>query len=123
MTRDSAADRNQKIKERGWAGLSLLAAEGMGLAVRLAAGFVQALTEFAVLSFHSGQAAKQATVLPPEGLVFLGQHGQASAQVQQFQSKPLRARASSSASGMSSRVARRPRERDRPVNQTRVLTW
>jgi hypothetical protein len=66
------------------AGIRLLAAERVGLAVLLAAGFVEALAEFAVLWFDLGQAADQATVLPLEGLVFLGQHGQASAQVQQF---------------------------------------
>jgi hypothetical protein len=54
----------------------------VGLAVLFAAGFVEALTEFAVLSFHLGQPANQTMVLPLEGLLFFGQHGQASAQVQ-----------------------------------------
>src|SRR5262249_11317830 len=35
-------------------------------------------------SFHLSQATYQATVLPLEGLLFHGQHGQASAQVQDF---------------------------------------
>jgi hypothetical protein len=62
-----------------FAGLRFLAAERVGLAVLLAAGFVQALMEFAVLLFHLGQASDQATLLPLEGFLFLGQHGQASA--------------------------------------------
>ena len=41
----------------------------------------------------------------------------------QTQSKPMRASRSSSASGMSSSVARRPKVRDNSVSQTRVLTW
>ena len=42
------------------------------------------LPEFAVLQFHRGQAADQVVVFPPEGFLFLSQHGQAPAQVQQF---------------------------------------
>jgi hypothetical protein len=57
----------------GLAGNRLLAAERVGLAVLLAAGFVEALAEFAVLLFHLGQAALQALVVPPKGLDFLGQ--------------------------------------------------
>ena len=41
----------------------------------------------------------------------------------QTQSKPIPASRSSSASGMSSRVALRPSAADSWVNQTRVLTW
>ncbi len=41
----------------------------------------------------------------------------------QTQSKPIRARRSSSPSGMSSNVARLPSARDNSVSQTRVLTW
>src|SRR5574337_725540 len=41
----------------------------------------------------------------------------------QTQSKPISARRSSSASGMSSSVARLPRTWDSSVNQTRVLIW
>jgi hypothetical protein len=41
----------------------------------------------------------------------------------QIQSKPLVASRSSSASGMSSSVAGRPRLRESSVNQTRVLIW
>jgi threonine/homoserine efflux transporter RhtA len=67
-----------------FAGLRFLAAERVGLAMLFASGFVQPLTEFAVLVFHLGQAANQAVVLTLEGLVLLVQHGQASAQVQQF---------------------------------------
>jgi hypothetical protein len=66
------------------AGLRLPAAERVRLAVLLTSGFVQALAEFAVLSFHFGQAAGQAMIRPLEGLLFLGQHGQSSAQEQQF---------------------------------------
>jgi hypothetical protein len=64
------------------AGLRFLAAERMGLAVLLVAGFVQTLTEFAALSFHLGQAASQALIVPPKGLDFLGQQSDASAQMQ-----------------------------------------
>jgi hypothetical protein len=49
-----------------------------------ASSFVQALAEFAVLLFYLGQATNQALVLPLEGLPFLSQYGQASAQVQEF---------------------------------------
>jgi hypothetical protein len=49
-----------------------------------ASGFVQALAEFAALSFHRGQAADQAAVLALEDLMLLGHHGQAAAQVQKF---------------------------------------
>jgi hypothetical protein len=45
-----------------------------------ASGFVQALTELAVLFFHLGHAAFQALVIPPEGVDFFGQQGDASAQ-------------------------------------------
>ena len=41
----------------------------------------------------------------------------------QIQSKPIEARRSSSASGMSSRVAGRPELRASCVSQTRVLIW
>ena len=41
----------------------------------------------------------------------------------QTQSKPISARRSSSASGMSSSVAGRPSFRDSSVSQTRVLIW
>ena len=41
----------------------------------------------------------------------------------QTQSKPISARRSSSASGMSSSVAGRPSLRDSSVSQTRVLIW
>ena len=41
----------------------------------------------------------------------------------QTQSKPISARRSSSASGMSSSVAGRPSSRDSSVSQTRVLIW
>jgi hypothetical protein len=68
----------------GFAGLRFLAAERVGLAMLFAAGFVQALAEFTVLFFHLGQAAFQAVVVWPEGLDFLGQQGDASAEVQQF---------------------------------------
>jgi hypothetical protein len=66
----------------GCAGLRLLAAERVGLAVLFAAGFVQALAEFVVLLFDLGQASLQALVIPPKGLDFLGQPGDAVAQVQ-----------------------------------------
>jgi hypothetical protein len=49
-----------------------------------ASGFVQALVEFAALSFHLGQAADHAAVLPLEGPMLLVQHGQSAAQLQQF---------------------------------------
>src|SRR5262245_16234302 len=49
-----------------------------------AADFVQALVELVVLSFHLSQPANEAMVLALESFVFLGQHGQASAQEQQF---------------------------------------
>jgi hypothetical protein len=62
------------------AGLGLLAAERVRLPVLFAAGFVQALEELAVLSFLLGQAVNEATVLALEGLMLLGQRGQASAQ-------------------------------------------
>jgi hypothetical protein len=61
--------------------LRLLAAERVGLAMLFASGLVQALTKFAVLSFHFGQAADQATVLALERFVFLGQRDQSSAEV------------------------------------------
>jgi hypothetical protein len=67
-----------------FAGFRLLAAERVRLAVLFASGFVQALAELAVLSFHFGQATNQAMILPLEGLLFLSQHSQASAQEQQF---------------------------------------
>ena len=41
----------------------------------------------------------------------------------QIQSKPISAKRSSSASGMSSSVAVRPRAFDSPVSHTRVLIW
>jgi hypothetical protein len=64
------------------AGFRLLASERVRLAVLFAAGLVQALAEIAVLYFHLGQAAFQALVIPPKGLDFLGQQGEAAAQVQ-----------------------------------------
>jgi hypothetical protein len=63
----------------GCAGLGFLAAERVGLAVRFSAGFVEALAEFAVVSFQLGQAADQALVLPLDGLILLVQRGQAAA--------------------------------------------
>jgi hypothetical protein len=74
----------------GLAGLRLLASEGVGLAMLFAVGFVQALAECTVLFFHFGQAAFQAVVVTPEGLNFLGQQDDASAQVQDL-AVPLRA--------------------------------
>jgi hypothetical protein len=56
----------------GLPGFALPSSEGIRLAVLLAAGFVEALAEFAVFFFHLGQAAFQALVIPPEGLDFLG---------------------------------------------------
>jgi hypothetical protein len=50
----------------------------------LAAGFVEVFAEFAIVSFHFGQAADQALVLALAGLQFLGQQGQASAEVPEF---------------------------------------
>jgi hypothetical protein len=41
----------------------------------LAAGFVEALAEFAVVSFQLGHAADQAPGLALEGLPFFGHHG------------------------------------------------
>jgi hypothetical protein len=64
------------------AGLRLLAAERVGLAVLFASGLVQALAEIAVLVFHLGQAALPAPVIPPQALDFLGQRYDAAAQVQ-----------------------------------------
>jgi hypothetical protein len=61
--------------------LSFLAAERVSQAMLFASGFVQAMTRYAVLLFHPGQAANQAMVLALEGLMLLGQHGQAAAQV------------------------------------------
>jgi hypothetical protein len=68
----------------GFAGFGFLAAERVSLAMLFASGFVQALTEFAVLYLHLDQAADQTMVLALKGLLFLHQHGQPSAQVQKF---------------------------------------
>jgi hypothetical protein len=43
----------------GFAGVGLLAAERVGLAMLLASGFVEALAEFAVLQFQQGQASAE----------------------------------------------------------------
>jgi hypothetical protein len=48
-----------------FARLCFLAAERVRLAMMLTSGFIQELAEFAVLSFHFGQAADQALVIPP----------------------------------------------------------
>jgi hypothetical protein len=42
-----------------FAGLRLLAAEWVGLAMLFASGFVQPMAEFAALSFHLGQTTNQ----------------------------------------------------------------
>jgi hypothetical protein len=64
-----------------------------------ASGFVQASAEFAVLLFYLDQATNQALVLPLEGLPFPSQHGQASAQVQEFPVTFLAAGTQGTASG------------------------
>src|SRR5262249_18574853 len=68
----------------GLAGLGLLAAEWVGLAMLFTSDLVQPLAELVVLSFHLGQAADQTMVLALEGLVLLVQHGQAPAEMQKL---------------------------------------
>src|SRR5262249_55065221 len=57
--------------------------------------------ELAVLSFHLGPAANEATVLAPERLLFLGQRGQATAQMLKFPIAVLTAGAQSTSRGHS----------------------